>query len=161
MKILAPACILYSIFWIPDLASAQAKPLKDLERLDIVIEGLEKPEKDMGLSVESLESQVLAALKRDLPNLKVEKSMGSYVSVRITSIELEFGYAVFASVGLYRPAKILRDKDKSEITHTLVSVWDKGIILTGPPDSMASRVRETISKEITELAADYHRQNGR
>jgi hypothetical protein len=161
VKILAPACILLSILLIPELISAQAKPLKDLEQLGIVIESLGKPEKDVGLSVQSLESQVLAALKRDLPNLKVENSMGSYVSVRITSIELEFGFAVFVSVELYRPAKILRDKDKSEITHTLASVWDKGTILTGPQSSMVSRVHEALSKEITELAADYHRQNGR
>ena len=123
---------------------SDAQDLKELTQASMVVEQLNKTAQDVGLSEETLESQTLAGLKRDLPKLKISKDASPYV---------------YVDIKINRPVKILRDWSNSEVSATVATVWNKGKLLIGSKYDMAARVREAISDLTTKLAAAYYRDN--
>jgi hypothetical protein len=139
---------------------SSAQEFKGLNQVRIVIEELNQDAKITGLSRETLESIVLVALKRDLPRLRTDNSARSYVYVNVTVGDPGAGQSIaFVSVELHRPVKVIRDDDSETEMVFGTTVWKKGDLLFGPSYEMASRVSDKIGEEITQLAADYYRQN--
>jgi hypothetical protein len=159
VKIPVLAGVLLCFFAATESTKAQEyKDLLGLLQAQIVVDPLSKPDKDMGLTVESLKDQTLVALKRDIPKLKIEDSATSFVRVSISAANVEGEVAAFVEVSLVRPAIIIAD-DGSKVA-TMATVWDQGIILIGPlNDSMGSRIRKEIGEHLTALAAKYYKDN--
>jgi hypothetical protein len=158
MKLFSIACASFLLLLLVPRSDAQ--DLKELTQASIVVEQLEKTAKDIGLSEETLESQTLVGLKRDLPKLKISKDASPYVYVNVLAVEAgPDRVAVYVNIKVNRPVKILRDWSNSEVTGTVATVWNKGRLLAGPKYDMASRIREAISELTTKLAAAYYRDN--
>ena len=152
---LACALILHSL--VP--CSSHGQGLEGLNAVHVVIEDVEKAGTDIGLFPEALQFQILVGLKRDLPRLKITPRSLSMVYLSLTVVgDPNTGVSVYVTTQLKRPAQIVRD-DNSEGKFTLATVWNKGYLLSGPGYGMASRVREVISNQMTEFAADYYKQN--
>jgi hypothetical protein len=95
------------------------------------VEQLTKFDRDRGLSEESLRSLVLVDVKRDIPKIKIQKTVGTHIYVRITSIEVsQFWAACYVSVEMRRPARVLTEKDNAVVGFTLAPVWEKGAVLS-------------------------------
>ena len=148
--------------------SQEAKPLKDLRQVRIVVEHFNTSDRTLGLSETQLESQVLVGLKRNISRLSIDKNAESFVYVNIASVMRHtirgqnIGAAVRVELELFRPVFILSDDyptTRTIIGSVFACVWDKGSILTGPRDGMARRVQNEIDNHLTEFAADYYRQN--
>ena len=156
MRIPALACALICFFAVSELTKAQE--LKGLRRVQIEVTPLNKADKEMDLTVESLWDQTLVALKRDIPKLKIEDAATSLVSVRVTSISTG-GIEVASSVEvvLSRPVEIIADDGIK--SYTLAVVWEKSSLLVGPFSNMASRIHEEISEKLTAFAAKYYKDN--
>ena len=148
--------------------SQEAKPLKDLRQVRIVVEHFNTSDRTLGLSETQLESQVLVGLKRNISRLSIDENTPSYVYVNITVVMeytnngLKLGPAVFVRTELKRPVFILSDDYKT--TRTIIGsdyacVWDSGSLLSGPRDGMARRVPNEIDNHLIKFAADYYRQN--
>jgi hypothetical protein len=117
-----------------------------LQRLDILVEELDQPGKDLGLTCESIKNQAIVALKRDIPKLKIESSsLDSFIYIRISSAPIGFKSGMrteFASdveVSLQRRVRVVGD-DSVETAVTLAAVWNKGAILTGDRDEVTSMI---------------------
>ena len=162
MKIfLALACALMCFFAVPK--STQGQNLKGMHGVGIVIDYLGPIEKNLGLTSESLSDEILVALKRDLPKLKVELSgTSSYVYLTLASVEARnpvatFGVATSVTVSLRRPVEIIGDDGRRYFT--FATAWARtGIVIDSIPD-VASDVRDQISKFVTALAAQYYKDN--
>jgi hypothetical protein len=144
---------------IPGIVNAQNQDAtKGLEGIDIVIEGFNK-DVDLGFSPQDVDSQVLVAIKRDLPKLPVGKRFAAYIYVRITTITITGGYASNVSVELRRLSHISRENQTDTGILVVGAVWQKGAILSGTASTIRSRIFEEINEELTAFAADYYREN--
>ena len=151
--------LLFLLALLPAISCAQQpKKLKDLTEISILVEDLEQREIELGLSAEELKAVSLVALKRDLPNLKIDKSGDGMFYVNVTAARFPGGYAVHVEVSLDRRVAILRE-DNSEVTRALATVWSQGKVLTGTANGMSSKIYEYIREQVTILAADYYQQN--
>jgi len=158
MKLFSIACASFLLLLLAPQSDAQ--DLKELTQASMVVEQLNKTAQDVGLSEETLESQTLAGLKRDLPKLKISKDASPYVYVNVLAVEAgPDRVAVYVDIKINRPVKILRDWSNSEVTATVATVWNKGKLLIGTKYDMAARVREAISDLTTKFAAAYYRDN--
>jgi hypothetical protein len=131
--------------------------LKDLKQIKVVVEELDSEAGSVGITREALETQTVAALKREMPKVEVKDSAVSYVYVHVIT-SLNGGCAVRVVVQLWRPVMLLKD-DGDPIATTLASVRDRGTTLTGPRKSMGPQVLADISEKIKEMAADYNKAN--
>lgn len=153
--------LICSILFLASPSQLRAQALKDLNQVEIIVEDPNQIARSFGITTEVLESQTLVALKRDLPNIKITSNPAlSFVHITVTAVEAGNGVSVHVSVEVVRPVRIILD-DNSEGGKTNAAVWSKGVLLDGPVYNMGSRVRETLSNKITDLAADYFRQSGR
>lgn len=116
-------------------------------------------DENIGLSLESLKDQILVALKRDIPKLKIvdDSSLTSYVHLQITSVQTATQTATFVSVSLGRPVEIIGDDGSNHFT--FATTWKTGTLMEGPPMEMRSHVREKVSEAMTALAAAYYKDN--
>jgi hypothetical protein len=89
VKIPALACALLCFFAAPELTKAQE--FQQLQRIQIVVENLNKLGNDMGLTEESIKNQALVALKRDIPKLTIDPLWPSFLYIRITSVSFRQG----------------------------------------------------------------------
>jgi len=76
--------------------------------------------------------------------------------VKITSVVN--GTASFVSVSVLRPAEIAGDKG-SKVYSGPVTVWHRGILLTGSTNIMALQIRDSLRDAIAEFVAQYHKEN--
>lgn len=183
VKISALACVLICFLGVPASTKCQGEPcgsrctndllvlqnqFNGFQRVGIVIEKFDKSAENMGLSRESLRDQILVALKRDIPKVKiVEPFTGvgpvtSEVYLQITSFQtfknsVADSVATFVKLSLKRPALIIGD-DGTKYFDT-ATVWEKETLLHDSIDHMPSRIRDQISEDLTEFAAEYHKQN--
>ena len=67
--------------------------------------------------------------------------------------------ASFVSVEIEHYVTILRDEDNQAVGNATATVWGKSAMLAGTSEEMGSKIRNEISKQLTALANDYHRQN--
>ena len=140
--------------------SQQAANLKDVRRLDVEVENLSKVDHEMGLSEESLRSFVRTSIERELPEIEIEPTSNDYIRIRIMSVKTsESSVASFVSVDFGRYVTILRDEDNQAVGNALASVWEKSAMLAGASEDMGSKIGDEVGKQLTALAADYHRQN--
>jgi hypothetical protein len=159
LKISAIACVLICFLAAPELTKCQ--DFKGLRRTRIIIEDLGKDAENIGLTRESLEDQILVALKRDIPKLRIVDSPdASFVYLQLTSVQIgTYAVATFVQVCLERPAKMIGDDG---IEYSIVAtVWKRGTNLGvgGSPAKMASLIRDEISQAMTEFAAAYYKDN--
>jgi len=167
VKIPVLACVLLCVFAAPE--STKAQKLKGLHAACIVIESPDKETEDVGLTKESLTDQIVVALKRDIPKLKIESSSQraslSCVYLEITSLETTTGIASFVSLSLRRPVAILEEDkgnimtDPNYLNYLLAPVWNRGCLLIGGKVRHAARVRDQINQYLTALAAEYYKDN--
>jgi hypothetical protein len=144
----------------PGIAKAQYEDATTgLEGVDIVIEHFNK-DVNFGFTQQDVESQVLVAIKRDLPKLAVGKRFGAYIYVRITPLVINGGFASNVSVQLRRPSHIFRENKTDTGISATATVWDKGAILSGPASTIRAQIFEEISEDLTQFAADYYRDDG-
>jgi hypothetical protein len=132
--------------------------LKELKQVSVVIEELDERGKKIGLTDESLNSQALVAVKRDMPRIAVTESAISWLYVRVTVINANASVAASVTVQLHRPVTILTD-DGAPLGIATATVWDREVVLAGSNGDMSSRVLEEVSRRITELAAAYYKAN--
>ena len=165
MKISALAGVLICFLAAPE--STKCQEFKGLQNIGILIEDLDKEAANIGLTSESLRDQILVALKRDIPKLKIDSSpfpLRSYVHLQITSApiltyagQVALGDAAFVLMSLERPTKIIGDDGTEYVA--AVSAWKTGVILHDSFAEMPSSIREKISEAMTRLAAEYYKQN--
>ncbi|MGB8494225.1 MAG: hypothetical protein WCE53_07510, partial [Candidatus Acidiferrum sp.] len=106
MKLSSIACASFLLLLLAPRSDAQ--DLKELTQASIVVEELDKTAQDIGLSRETLESQTLVGLKRDLPKLKISKDASPYVYVHVLAVEAgPDRVAVYVDIKVNRPVKIL------------------------------------------------------
>ena len=140
-------------------------PLTSLRQTRVVVESLQPDAKTIGLSVESLESQMLVGLRRDISKLAVRESAHPYLYLNVAVLRIttvggrETGLSAFVNLQMKRPVTILEDVMVGEVILDLATVWQKGVLLTGSRTSMRKRVKDEINEVLTEFAADYYRQN--
>jgi len=158
VKISALTCVLICFLAAPESTKCQA--FKGLQRTDIVIEDLGKVADDMGLTSESLRDQILVALKRDIPKIKiVTMTPGeSYVYLQITSLQLPArGVAACVVVALRRYVEIIGDDGGKYFS--FAAVWSREYMEVDSVDRIPSRIRDGINQAMTALAAEYYKQN--
>jgi hypothetical protein len=159
LRQVAPFVTLFIALNIPGIVNAQnPDATKGLEGIDIVVEGFNK-DVDLGFSPQDVDSQVLVAIKRDIPKLPVGKRFGAYIYVRITSITIPGGFASNVSVQLRRLSHIIRENQTDTGILVVATLWEKGSILSGSASTIRSRIFEEINEELTEFAANYYREN--
>ena len=140
-------------------------PLTRLRQTSIVAETLHEDAKTLGLSIKSLESQVLVGLRRDIPRLTVRESAVPVLYLQVTALQetnvggQESGFSVSVLLGMLRPVMIREDVGVGEVTFTMATVWWKTALLVGSRTSMRKQVKDEINEKLTEFAADYYRQN--
>ena len=160
MKMPALVCLLICFFSTP--VPTKAQNLKNLHELDIVVGGLrEEAGRNLGLTKESMKDQVLVALKRDIPNVSIEKPSLSWVSLRVTCLPASIqsrvlGYACSVEMSLKRNVFL---PGVSTAMPIIADVWEDSQLLLDSSGNMASQVRESIDEEITKLAAEYYKDN--
>jgi hypothetical protein len=144
---------------VPGIVEAQTQyATKGLEGVDIVVEAFDKgPE--LGFSRQDVESQVLVAIKRDLPKLPVGKQFTAYIYVRITAVPIAGGIAAYVEVELRRPMHILRENQTDTNMFSVSSTWDSGAVLSSHTSTIRARIFEEISEDLTQFAAIYYHQN--
>lgn len=142
------------------------RPLKDLQRISIVVESLGTRGRSLGLSISQLESKVLVGLKRNIPRLTISKDAPSYIYVNVNSISdttaggRYLGFSIYVDVQLYRPVAILSNDFQTSIgVITVASVWNDGRLMGGPKRQAAEAVNRALDRVLTTFAADYYRQN--
>ena len=140
-------------------------PLTRLRQTSILAETLSADAKTIGLSIKSLESQMLVGLRRDIPKLAVRESAIPYLYLVVT-VERETymggqerGFVACVLLKMKRPVTIQEDEWVGEVTNDMATVWDEGDLLGGPRTSIRQQVKDSISKLLTLFAADYYRQN--
>jgi hypothetical protein len=137
--------------------SAYAQQLADLQHIAIVIADLSKETESVGLTKQSVSDTVLAGLIRGAPKLKIDSIPPvSVFHVKITSVIN--GTASFVSVSVLRPAEIAGDKG-NKVYSGPVTVWHRGILLTGSTNIMALQIRDSLRDAIAEFVAQYHKDN--
>ncbi len=153
------------------LASLQCEPREEeagltrLRQTSIVVEPLDADAKALGLSIESLESQMFVRLRRDIPKLAVRERVRTalYLEVAVLRVTTEGGreiaFAAFVSLRMMRPVTIQEDVGVGEVTFARATVWHKARLLAGNREYIRQRVKETIDEQLTAFAADYYRQN--
>ena len=141
------------------------KPLTELSEVSIVVEGLSSETRRVGLSVESLESQALVAIRRDIPSLTVTNDAIPYLYINVLVIQTEtvggreIGFVSFVKVQLKRPARIQSDDWGRELGFHMAGVWTTGGLLVGTRQSIAGQVMGEIDRNLKQFAADYYRHN--
>ena len=123
----------------PTNAYAQSfvEPLKDLKQISIVVESIDSEESNLGLREKEIEGWVLVALRRDIPNLKIDKRATSFVYVNFNFMKDKstdgrtMGFSGFVSLRIVRPAIIVTDNYDKSIGYNLATVWDNGNLLGG------------------------------
>ena len=154
------------------LASLQCEPqetkavgLKRLRRTSILVQQLDADAKTIGLSIKSLESQMLVGLRRDIPKLAIRKSAIPYLYLRVTMVRIttvegrEFGFSAFVSLGMVRPVMILEDGAVGEVALIRSAVWHAEALMFATRRDVRQLVKDNIDELLTEFAADYYRQN--
>jgi hypothetical protein len=171
VKISALAGVLICFLAAPELTKCQeleGEELKGLQRIDVLVEALNKVDDSMGSNRESLRDQILVALKRDIPKLKIVDTftgigpVTSELYLQITSFQafknsVADRIATFVELSLKRPALIIGD-DGTKYFAT-ATVWEKGTLVHDSIDHMSSRIRDQISQDMTAFAAEYYKQN--
>ncbi len=143
----------------------KAGPLTRLRQTSILVEQLDADAKTLGLSEESLESQMLVGLRRDIPKLAVRESAPPYLYLNLNVARQttvggqETGFYACVSLEMRRPVTIQEDVGVGEVTFTSATVWIKGSLLVGPRRSIRQQVNNSIDELLTLFAADYYRQN--
>jgi hypothetical protein len=150
--------LLLSVCCASRLAAQNFTDLKDLKQLKVVVEELDADAERAGVTKEALQSQVLAALKRDLPQVGLKDSAVSYVYVRVITSFRDNWCAIRVVLQLWRPVIVMKD-DGDPIGPTLANVRERGTTLAGPAKAMGPKVLEEVSTRITELAADFKQAN--
>ncbi len=144
---------------------AKVGPLTRLRQTRVVAEPLSLDAKAIGLSIKSLESQMLVGLRRDIPKLAVRESGVPFlylvvtVAGETTARGRERAFSACVSLSMMRPVTILEDGGIGEVTFTVATVWDRGELLGGPRRSIRQQVKDSIDEKLTAFAADYYRQN--
>ena len=163
MKIPALACVLLGFFAAPTLTKAQEfDDFKGLQRVGILVEELKKETTDTGLTRESLHDEILVALKRDVPKLKVvddKALLGVFrVYLNITSVHTATVWvAAHVQIALHRRVEIIGDDGTKYFT--VATVWEDNAVLYDPVEQLPSRIRDYISQAMTEFAAEYYNEN--
>ncbi len=140
-------------------------PLTSLRQTSILVAPLHVDAKAVGLSINSLESQMLVGLRRNIPRLAVRESARPYLYLVVTVAGettvggRERAFSAFVSLEMVRPVTILEDVGVGKVTFKMATVWDQGYLLGGPRTGMRQQVKEIIEEKLTEFAADYYRQN--
>jgi hypothetical protein len=140
-------------------------PLKSLRQTTVLAESLGADAKALGLSVKSLESQMLVGLRRDIPRLAVRESAIPYLYLNLNVLRnttvggTETGFSVCVSLQMKRIVMIQDDVADGEVTLAMAVVWHRGSLLGGSRRSIRQQVRDSIDEKLTEFAADYYRQN--
>ena len=155
MKIPALACAMLCLFMATKSASAQQ--LADLQHIAVVVADLSRESEGIGLTRQSLADAVLAGLKRDVPNLKIDSIPPvSVFYVQVTTVR--DGTASFIAVSVVRPGEVAGD-DGSKVYSAPMTVWHRGTLLTGSNSTMASAVRDSINDAVSAFAAQYEKDN--
>jgi hypothetical protein len=137
-----------------------AQEFSNLTKLRITVENLDADSLRLGLTEELLKSQILIALKRDIPKVLVSASAHSMLYVNITTQPVGAGYsAVFLSVRLERAVHVLDEEGSTSQGFTVATVWDKGILFTGDNNTIKSRILSSLSDRLTLFAAEYYKAN--
>ena len=140
-------------------------PLTRLRQAYIVIEPLSPDAKKLGLSIRSLESQMLVGLRRDIPRLAIREGVIPNLYLRVTILQertvegRELGFAAFVNLQVTRPATILEDGAIGEVMVAMLTVWESAVLLTGSRRGIRQQVKESVNEKLTAFAADYYRQN--
>ena len=143
----------------------KAAPLKSLRQTTVLAESLGADAKALGLSVKSLESQMLVGLRRDIPRLAVRESAIPYLYLNLNVMRnttvggSEAGFSVCVSLEMKRIVMIQDDVGDGEVTLAMAVVWHRGSLLGGSRRSIRQQVRDSIDEKLTEFAAEYYRQN--
>ncbi len=143
----------------------KVSPLTSLRQPRVVAEQLDADAKALGLSIESLESQIFIRLRRDIPKLAVRESAIPFLTLVVT-LEREtyvggqvLGFSACVKLQMMRPVWIQEDVGFDEVTFTMATVWHKGKLLGGSRRSIRQQVKDSIDEKLTEFAVDYYRQN--
>jgi hypothetical protein len=147
-----------SIVCATRLTAQSFTDLKELKQVKIVVEELDADSGRAGITKEALESQALAALKRDMPKVEVKDSAVSYIYVRVITSFKDNWCAVRVIVQLWRPVMVLKDEG-DPVAPAIANVRERGTTLTGPGRTMGPKVLAEVSEKITEMAADYNKAN--
>lgn len=159
MKKPALICLLLCLFITPRSVNAQS--LSDTKNIQIVIENLDSPTRNAGITTSGMSDQVLVALRRDVPKLKVTDDLTAnnafYVNISALELTGRRGFAAHLEVSVIRHATIKGDSG-TPIDYT-VTVWHTGMMFSGPPATFASDLRDNINQLVTIFAAQYYKDN--
>jgi hypothetical protein len=132
-----------------------------LSSIDIAVEDLDRTGKEIGLTKGSIKDEILVAVKRDLPKLKIESGPRvSLIYVVITVGETNTAFAASANIFLYRPVEILGDDGNKYFA--LGAVWKKVSLLTNNRPTlpyMSSKIHDLLSEGLTAFSAQYYTDN--
>jgi len=155
MKMSVLVCAMLCLFMTTK--SAHAQQLADLQHIAVVIADLGRESESIGLTKQSLADTVLAGLKRNVPNLKIDSIPPvSVFYVQVTTVG--DGTASFISMSVVRPGEIAGD-DGSKVYSAPMTVWHRGTLLTGSNSTMALAIRDYVNEGVTAFASQYEKDN--
>jgi len=132
---------------------------KSLSGTRIVVEDFDSYERGIQLDEETLKSQAIVSVKRNIPKMRVEdKSVESYIYMNIRCMPTGTGTACDVRISLKRNIMVLTEK-LDPVGYGVGEVWHKGSMLVGPSSGMPERVRNTVDQLLTNFAADYYKAN--
>jgi len=150
------------VLMVPVESAAGSGKLTGLREVRLEIKDLSRIEKELGLNEDSIKDHAFVLLRSKLPRLAVSESATSFVHVApiihfVTNQGgKKTGYYGFVLIRVFRRVMIVEIRKVTE-----VSVWEEIISIIGPLGSghAATNVRESLNELLTNLAADWYRDN--
>jgi hypothetical protein len=135
--------------------SSQAQGLKNLEK--VIVGSAVNAQKKL-ITESDIESQIVVALKRDIPKLKLANG-GAGVFAEVTILPLDSragnrsGYCATISVFVSRQVLFLDDYS-SPLGSGQSTVWSDSQMVVGPEEAIGSQIRSAIDQELRRLLAE-------
>jgi len=161
MKRIALVFLLLVLAGAPGLASDEARNLKGLKQLRVVVAGPPPEAGSTGASSDALEAQVRDRLRGEVARLAIHQASQSYVYVRVTLLQQAAasdavaGCTTLLELQVHRPVTILNDELGPEVALALVAVWEKSVLLGGDCGGTQAAVKGGLDVLLKSLAADY------
>ncbi len=144
----------------PKESTGQSAELAKLHDVTLVVEDLDRREKELGLNEESLKNHTLALLQSKVPRLTVNQpsAEGSLlVDATFGMIKREGKTVRYYGVLEVEAFRLVAIKKTEAIIWA--PVWDGQYILSGLPHKATAQVKETLELIITDFAAQWHQDN--
>jgi hypothetical protein len=128
----------------------QCQGFKDVAEIKFVVD-LDDEAKSLGFTKQGLADQMSVTLERELPELKFNKTADSSVYISIGVMQSGGCEAAVVYISFRRSVRVADQSVYAEL-------WHSEVLLMGA-SGMDERVRKSVDKTITSVAAAFRRDN--